>query len=67
MQLNNWNSAGLNQIYQLITFKSTKYALTFFLIKRLKIKEEIWVDCIVVRLKCSLTRLLIDDMKFDWN
>ena len=68
MQLNNLNSAGLNQIYQLITFKSTKYALTcFFLIKRLNLKEEIWVDCIVMRLKCSLTRFLIDDMKFDWN
>ena len=39
----------------------------FFLIKRLKLKEEIWVDCTVMRLKCSLTRFLTDDMKFNWN
>ena len=39
MQLNNWNSAGLNQIYQLITFKSTKYALTFFFNKKVKNKR----------------------------
>ena len=39
MQLNNLNSAGLNQIYQLITFKSTKYALTFFFFNK-KVKSK---------------------------